>query len=212
MLDPRIDPRRREALRPFGSAHCGESGARSSAALRVWDGPSGFLWREIREKPDSDSDYGFCCTVVEASRCFCLLRCGIVAADTARSATSMPDAVAPGGPRRDVCCVHHRNSRGDRMKQKVDVAGVLRKGWFGSAHERSAVSRNRTKRPYYRVGCQRTLRGGLRGGGSTWTGNSALRIWHQRHCGVFSPSTKHSASPKALLRTSITSNIPSEYP
>ena len=69
--------RRGVALRPSGSARCGESGARSNAALRVWDGPSGFLWRESREKPDSDSDYGFIHPDLGASGRFCLLRCGI---------------------------------------------------------------------------------------------------------------------------------------
>ena len=70
----RTHPRRRGALRPFGLAHCGESGARSCAALRVRDGPSGFLWRESREKPDSDSDYDFDGKgLVDYGR-FCLLR------------------------------------------------------------------------------------------------------------------------------------------
>ena len=74
MLDPWKDPRRGVTLRPSGLALGGESEARSSAALRVWDGPSGFLWRESREKPDSDSDYGCCDTDSGAAGRFCLLR------------------------------------------------------------------------------------------------------------------------------------------
>ena len=81
MLDPWTRSRRKEALRPIRSALGGESGARSSAALRVWDGPSGFLWRETREKPDSDPDYGFCATGLEASGRFCSRLCGIHIAD-----------------------------------------------------------------------------------------------------------------------------------
>ncbi len=88
MLYLRTRSRRREALRPSGSARCGESGARSNAALRVWDGPSGFLWRESREKPDSDSDYGFCRTVLGAYGRYCLLRCGIHAADVRQARAS----------------------------------------------------------------------------------------------------------------------------
>ena len=61
----------------------GESGPRSSTALRVRDGPSSFLRRVYREKPDSDSDYrrGFGATggfSADHSR-----RCGAVTANAA---------------------------------------------------------------------------------------------------------------------------------
>ncbi len=36
--------------------------------------PSGFLWRETRKKPDSDSDYGFNRPVLGATDRFCLRR------------------------------------------------------------------------------------------------------------------------------------------
>ena len=104
----RTHPRRREALRPFRSALGGESGARSYAALRVWDGPSGFLWRESREKPDSDSDYGFIRPDLEASDRVCSRRCGIVAADAWQSGLRRRAAVrvAPGEPP----CLHTQPS------------------------------------------------------------------------------------------------------
>ena len=71
---PLDKPAPQVALRSFGSALGGESGARSNAALRVWDGPSGVLWRETREKPDSDLDYGFCGTGLRNYGRFCLLK------------------------------------------------------------------------------------------------------------------------------------------
>ena len=83
MVDPWKDSRRREALRPIGSALGEESGARSNAALRVWDGPSGFLWREDRKKPDSDSDYGQRRARFQASSRLCSRLYGVDEADNA---------------------------------------------------------------------------------------------------------------------------------
>lgn len=163
---------RREALRPSGSALGGESGARSNAALRVWDGPSGFLWRESREKPDSDSDCGSRRPEFGDSRRVCLPRCGIHVADVGlrRSARGKRRVLKPvqdillqaaGEPTvMRFGCI--RYSRGCEMRavergvlrwlpqvvkriqkeMNIDLVHAIWNGRLGAAHERGVSQRH----------------------------------------------------------------------
>ena len=134
MLDLRTCSRRGEALGPFRSAYCEKSGARSFAALRVWDGPSGFLWRETREKPDSDSDYGFCATGLVASGRFCSRPSGIHIADVRLCDPSRSEAVLAQHrpPSRQIAETrrHDLQSRGAHLRPGV-ARGHGRQATYG---------------------------------------------------------------------------------